>query len=38
MKLLWQPSQPSHVTLVLLRNPVAAERYRLLVAGETVAA
>ena len=38
MKLLWQPSQPSHVTLVLLRNPVAAERYRLLVAGEAAAA
>lgn len=27
MKLRWQPSQPSYVTLVLLRNPVAAERY-----------
>ena len=28
MKLQWQPSQPSHVSLILLRNPVAAERYR----------
>lgn len=29
MELRWQPSQPSYVTLVLLRNPIAAERYRL---------
>lgn len=28
MKLQWQPSQPSYVALMLLRNPVAAERYR----------
>ncbi len=28
MKLQWQPLQPSHVALILLRNPVAAERYR----------
>lgn len=40
MKLQWQPSQPSHVSLILLRNPVAAERYRYymscLAAGEPV--
>ncbi len=28
MTLRWQPSQPSYVSLILLRNPVAAERYR----------
>ncbi len=28
MQMKWQPSQPSHVSLILLRNPVAAERYR----------
>ena len=28
MKLMWQPSQPSYVALILLRNPVAAERYK----------
>lgn len=41
MKLKWQPSQPSYVSLILLRNPVAAERYksfmsRMLDEGQTM--
>ena len=38
MRLRWKPEQPSYATLMLLRNPLAAARYRSYMAKVTPAA